>query len=640
MMHTLSPYVRSVRKTVRQWALDPRVHLGLRAGTYFLLGFVSSAAALASWFQPLGLALCCALSGWGAFLAAMGSCAGYLLLWGGPGWQGVAWVLSGLLAVVFTAGSRAIRQTPALMPAVAALITAAWGVVFQTFLQDAAPILMYLVRIAMAFSGCWVLRQVAKGRDPVCEWITWGLACLCLAQLAPATWLNPGYILASGLCAAGAFPAAAMAGLGLDLAGITAVPMAAVLCAGYLVRFLPGAKRWVVGLAPTAAALLVMQMGCGKDFYMLPGLLIGGAVGSFLPLPGRLPYRRGETGVAQVRLEMAAGVLAQTEQLLMEVPPPPVDEDALVRRAAEQACAGCPCRHSCKDSRRIAQLPGPVLHKALLTPEEIPVQCRRAGRFLAQLHRSQEQLRTIRADRERQKEYKTAVVQQFRFLASFLRDLSDQLPRRPDTCRINYRVWTQAYGNRSREENGDRYLSFSGVGGKHYVILCDGMGTGTGAVQEGKTAGDILKRLLQAGYPAQYALRSLNSLCALRQRAGAVTVDLAELQLDTGKACLYKWGAPPSWLVSNFSVERLGVPGPPPGISVTDYRETAEPFSMRRGELLVLVSDGIDQEQALSCCRALGGSKAPGELARALMACGQMEAGDDATIVLVRLENN
>ena len=271
--------------------------------------------------------------------------------------------------------------------------------------------------------------------------------------------------------------------------------------------------------------------------------------------------------------------------------------------------------------------------------KEITVQCRRTGRFLAQLHRSQEQLRSIRADRQRQQEYKAAVVQQFQFLACFLQDLADQLPRRPDTARCSYTPWVQAYGNRRSEENGDRCLSFPGAGNRHYVLLYDGMGTGSGVVQEGKTAGSILKRLLCAGYPAQHALRSLNSLCALRERAGAVTVDLAELHLDTGKAYLYKWGAPASWLVTKLSVERLGTASPPPGISVTDYREMTDQFSLRRGELLVLVSDGIEPEQAAACCRAMGNSKEPDAFARTLMACGQTEAGDDATVVLVRLDH-
>ena len=637
MIRGLSPYVNGVEKTCRQWACDGRVQLWLRGIGYVVMGLVAAGGALGSRFQTLGLALCCAMTGWSAFFCGLGSCFGYIWLWGSAGWQGVLWVLTGFFVVTLAGNSRMVRQTPLFMPAVAALIAAVWGVVFQSVYADATPVTDYLLRVGLAFGGCWVLSRVVKGRDPVCEWIAWGLGALCLAQLGLITWLNPGVLLAAGLCVAGAFPGAVLAGLGLDLAGFTPVPVTAVVCAGYLVRFLPRVPRWIAGLAPAIAGFFVMQTGTW-DVHLLPALCIGGMAGQFLPLPGRVPYRRGETGVAQVRLEMAASVLGQAEQVLVEAPPPPVDEDALVRRAAEAACAGCPCRHNCKDSRRIAQLPGPVLHKNLVSPEEVPVQCRRTGRFLAQLHRSQEQLRTIRADRERQREYKEAVVQQFCFLASFLRDLSDQLPRRVQARRMAFQPWVQCYGNRPAGANGDRWFSFPGVGGRHYVILCDGMGTGAGAVQEGKNAGGILKRLLCAGYPAQHALRSLNSLCALRQRAGAVTVDLVELQLDTGKACLYKWGAPPAWLVNHTTVERLGQAGPPPGISVTEYRESAEPFSMRRGELLVLCSDGIEQEQALACCRAMAGSKAPGELARALMACGQTDASDDATIVLIRLD--
>ena len=637
-MMTLTPYVRSVEKRLRQWAFDPQVGRCLRAGGYFMLGLVSAGGALTGRFLPLGLCLCCAFTGWGSLLVGMGSCVGYLWLWGGAAWQAVAWVLTGCTVAVLFADRRTVRQTPLLLPAAAALTVAVWGVIFQSFYADKTPVSVYLLRAVLALGASWVLGRVVKGREPVCEWLSWGLAALCLAQLAVVPWLNPGYILCAGLCVAGAFPAAALAGLGLDLSGITCVPVTAVMCAGYLVRFLPRKPRLAAGLAPAVAGFLVMQTGCGWDLTLLPGLALGGMVGSVLPLPGRLPYRRGETGVAQVRLEMAAGVLSQTEQLLAEAPPPPVDEDALVRRAAESACAGCPCRHNCKDSRRIAQLPGPVLHKSLISPEEIPVQCRRTGRFLAQLHRSQEQLRTIRADRERQQEYKAAVIQQYRFLAAFLRELSDQLPRRAGRQRLDFQPWVQFYGNRPAEDNADRCLSFPGVGGRHYVILCDGMGTGPGAVQEGMTAADVLKRLLSAGYPAQYALRSLNSLCALRQRAGAVTVDLVELQLDTGKVCLYKWGAPPAWLVSAAAVQRLGQAGPPPGISVTEYRESVESFSMRRGELLVLASDGVDCQQAQACCRAMMGSSAPGELVRAMMACGQTESSDDATMVLIRLD--
>ena len=88
------------------------------------------------------------------------------------------------------------------------------------------------------------------------------------------------------------------------------------------------------------------------------------------------------------------------------------------------------------------------------------------------------------------------------------------------------------YGNRRQADSGDRCGEFPGQGNTYYIILCDGMGTGPGAVQEGKQAAGLLRSLLRSGFPAEEALQSLNSLCALRERAGAVTVDLAKVCLD------------------------------------------------------------------------------------------------------------
>jgi len=155
-------------------------------------------------------------------------------------------------------------------------------------------------------------------------------------------------------------------------------------------------------------------------------------------------------------------------------------------------------------------------------------------------------------------------------------------------------------------------------------------------VQEGRTAGTILRKLLSAGYPAEYALRSLNSLCALRERAGAVTVDLAELQLDSGKVMLYKWGAAPSYLVSETGVEKIGTAGPPPGLSVTDCRESAERLSLRRAQTLVMLSDGVGEEGALRCCRD-GAGRSPGELAEKILTACALSGEDDATVITIRL---
>ena len=168
------------------------------------------------------------------------------------------------------------------------------------------------------------------------------------------------------------------------------------------------------------------------------------------------------------------------------------------------------------------------------------------------------------------------------------------------------------------------------------MVLCDGMGTGLGAAQEAKAASEMLRKQLSAGFPAEYALRSLNSLCALSRRAGAVTVDLAEIRLDTGAVALYKWGAMPSYVVSRLGTEKIGTADAPPGLSVTEGRETVDRLSLRRGETLVMLSDGVGGEDALG--RAADWWREPaGEVAAAVLETVDDEASDDATAVVVRL---
>lgn len=636
MIPSLQSCVRKGRFLARRWTQNPKIISAIRVLLYIVSGFLLSAASLGGYCMPISMALVCAGSGTCAVLSAMGGLLGYRLFWGSHGYIGMFWILGSLLAVLLLGEKRFSRQLPLLLPAVAGLITAASGVLFQAALGDMTPISVYLLRIALGAGITMLMGKILRERNPILDWIAGGVGVLALAQVAPIPYLGLGYLAAGFAVSAGAFPLAILAGLALDMAKITPVPMTAVMALGYLVRFLPRYPKWVGVMSLLSVYVVIMNLTGQWDFHPLPGLFLGALAGIWIPVPGKTAHRRGETGVAQVRLELAAGVLTQTETLLLEGDMPPVDEAALLDRATERACSGCAYRKNCRDVQRLGQLPAATLHKPLLSVEELPILCRKPGRLLAELHRCQEQLRSIRADRQRQKEYRAAVVQQYRFLSGFLQELADQLPRRAEAAGNAFRPEITVYGNRQEQDNGDRCLRFAGVGKKYYVLLCDGMGTGSGAVREGKTAAGMLKRMLCAGYPAEYALRSLNSLCALRDRAGAVTVDLAELNLENGKVNVYKWGAAPSYLTTKFGAEKLGTVSPPPGISVLDEQERVEHASLRRGEWLVMVSDGIGQREALRCCTEMGDSS-PGELGASLMACGELAGQDDATAAIIRL---
>ncbi len=635
MMVALGIYVRRWQRTLRRWLINPRFHTLAQTAAYILSGLLLSAASLGNSPQPLTLGLLCAVSGWPAVLITAGGMAGYLLFWGSAGTQGVLWLCLGLALAIILGQRQFLRTMPLLMPALAGVMVAVSGVILQLLFDTAAPVMIYFLQIAIAAFSARLFTAFLEKRDPVVQWLVCGAAVLALAQVIPIPYLGFGYIAAGVLAGAGAFPAAALAGLALDLARITPTPMTAVLCLAYLIRMIPGIKRTTL-CAASATVYVVVMLLCGVyDLQPLPGLLIGGFISYWIPGNPGLSHRRGETGFAQVRLEMASSVLGQTQRLLQDVQEYPIDEEAIVARAAEKACSGCAYRNKCKDQQQ--KIPVSVLHKPLGNGASLPHSCRKSGRLLQELRRGQEQLRAIRADRDRREEYRAAVTQQYRFLSEYLQDLSDTLAQRADPPRQFYQPELAVCSAAREGANGDRCLVFAGVECKYYIVLCDGMGTGPEAARDGKTVGNMLKKLLCAGYPPEYALRSVNSLCALQGRAGAVTIDLAELRLDTGKATLYKWGAAPSYLICKGAAIKIGTATPPPGLSVTDCRETVEQLSLRRGEMLILLSDGADGEESLLRCLE-GATQPPGELAAKILACSE-EGIDDATVAVVRLNS-
>lgn len=619
-------YLRQGRRTLQRLALEPGIRAVLMTLFYGGSGFLLSAVSLGSAPQPMAMGMICGATGWRALLMTLGAVVGYPVFWGRAGEQGILWAASGGLLALLVGKREESRDQPLMIPAIAAFLTAITGLSFQVFLHDRTSVPMYALRIAVTGLTSILFTQAARCRDPVTDWLVGGVAALALAQIRLGP-LGLGY-LATGLLAVGcAFPAAALAGLGLDLAQITKVPMTAVACLAWFIRLIPFDKRWQHYAAPGFAAVAVMA-ACGIwDFSILPGLVLGGAAAALLPPRSQIPHRRGQTGVAQVRLEVGAEMLLTTRQLLTEVEPPPVDAQALLDRAVERACGSCSARNKC--TQRASLTTDHILHP-------LEADCRKQGRLIPELRFAQERLKALNGDRQRRLEYRAALAQQYCFLGEYLRALADGLPRKAKQAEAAFEAQAAARSRGKERANGDRCLAFPGPECRYYVLLCDGMGTGLGAAQDGATAAGLLRQMLLAGFPAEHALESLNSLLALRGTAGAVTVDLTELRLDSGIACVYKWGAAPSWVLTRGGAQKIGTATPPPGLSVGEDRVRAEKLSLRRGEVLIMLSDGVDGE-GIQHLLDLSPDAPPGELAAEILERGCGNAEDDATAAVIRL---
>ena len=619
-------YLRRGRRTLERLALNPTVRTWGMVIACGGSGFLLSAASLGNFPQPLAMGLICSATGWRALIMSLGAMVGYPTFWGSAGNQGIVWSAVGGLLALLLGKRQESKDQPLMLPAIASFLTAVAGLTFRLVLKDDTPVVMYCLRTALTFLSAVLFTQASKGRDAVTDWLVGGAAVLALAQVSVGKHFGLGYIAAGVMAVWSAFPAAALAGLGLDLAQITKLPMTAVMCMAYFLRMIPFDKRWQHYAAPGIACLVTMAV-CGVwDTTPLPGLVLGGAIAALLPPRPQIVHRRGETGVAQVRLELGAELMTAVQQMVMEIQPPPIDEEAILDKARERACSACSYRKNCLEQAKLTPL-------HLQNPMDID--CRKQGRLIPELRRGQEQLRYLKADRERRREYRTALAQQYRFLGDYLRGLADRLPRRGETAAVEWRVEVSARSRGKEKANGDKCLAFSGPECKYFVLLCDGMGTGLGAAQEGHAAANLLRQMLVSGFPAEHSLRSLNSILALKGSAGAVTVDLAEVHLDTGLAHIYKWGAAPSWLLHRSGAEKIGTATPPPGIS-GEIRETVEKLSLRRGEALILLSDGVDGEEVLRRSN-LAPDAPPGELAAKILESGCGDGEDDASVAVIRL---
>lgn len=625
MMVSVETYLLRGKRRLDQLASHPGIRITGRILLYGGGGFLLSGAALWKEMMPFAAGLTCATGGLMAGAAAAGSILGYRVIWGESGMQGVIWVLGALiLGALIHRFADSDRHTE-LLTAGNALLAATVGLGFQLFFGDSVPVSVYLLRTAAAGGGACLFAQLRENRNRMAVWISWGLGILAFAGSKGIPWVNLGCIAAGALAAAAPLPAAALAGIGLEASGIPF--MTAGMCLSSFFRMLPVRDTWRRTGSPFLGCLTAMVLSRSWSPPLLFSIGLGGVIGAAVPWHWATLRNQSGTGAVQVQLEQTARVLIQLQRSLLDAPSPPIDEDSLFQQLLDNACGTCSCRTTCRE-------------RDLLDPSIIsgamPVACRKSGRLLQELHRSQEQLRFLKGQRRRLSEFRGALVQQYGFLAGYLQLLSDRLPIRPRAGNARFHIQVSVRTMGRELANGDRCIAFPGVGYRYYVLLCDGMGTGLGAATEGRQASELLKQMLSAGLPPQYAMGSLNSQLVLRGQAGAVTMDLAEVRLDSGRAAIYKWGAAPSIIFRRNKAEKIGTVTPPPGISISEVRETVVRLSLSRGEVLVLASDGIDVTDTSELAAWAEGAS-PGELAGYILREYGGNGEDDATTAVIRL---
>ncbi len=607
---------------------------------------------------PLPMAVCLiAVSpiGMRALAALVGALLGYGLFWGlYLGLEGMA------AALLVFACARIFAPTPYygrlwFAPAACAAMTAVISGVFTLAVDWSAQAAALLsAKVLLAAVGAVGFRRAVADGD---RWAELFLT-VCVLMGLGAVPLPGGMTLgavaaaAASICAAGTAVGAAVAGvcgLAVDLAmgtggaACTAFLLAGVLCLAF--RTPSGlARAALFTVAATAGVLL----SAGAPLALIPATALGAALS--IPLPGLMLRRRPAAAEPDVsmrtRLSSAADALDTIQTFLQQNAAPARQTDAAVvfDRTADGICRCCGGYERCWEveatqTYRILSAAAPqILSRGMAVREDFPPEfrCCRLDGFIRTVNSEVDELRLRRMFRAQTELSRKSALDQLSLLASFLRANAQQMERtavRPDRYRCE--IGASAVGRRGPGISGDRCVSVRGPAHKMYVLLCDGMGTGSGAAEESLHAVEVLSSLLRAGAAPEDAIGLLSAALALRGGDGFATVDLFEADLLSGEACLYKQGAAPSYHRRGGRVGQVGSATVPPGLAAGgDCRIGRYSLSLRGEDWLVLVSDGAAGKQTEQRLRDWTGT-APADLAECLIAGCTGE--DDATAVAIRL---
>ncbi len=190
-----------------------------------------------------------------------------------------------------------------------------------------------------------------------------------------------------------------------------------------------------------------------------------------------------------------------------------------------------------------------------------------------------------------------------------------------------------------QEVCGDSLLHLITDDGRLILLLSDGMGTGEAANEASRRAVELVAGFARSGCSLASGVAAVLPVLAARfPQWGFVTLDLAEIDLFTGRASLLKYGAAPGLLLREGKLTRIASKALPAGLEPAGYPARPITLRLKPGDRLLLLSDGAwelpDPEQFFRT----NGSKRPEAVAEEWIArAAAAGAGDDMSVLAVAL---
>src|SRR5690625_5236965 len=141
--------------------------------------------------------------------------------------------------------------------------------------------------------------------------------------------------------------------------------------------------------------------------------------------------------------------------------------------------------------------------------------------------------------------------------------------------------------------SGDSFTTMELGKGKYALAISDGMGNGLRAREESMETLRLLEQILQTGISEQVAIKSINSILALRTTDEIfATLDLAIINLHNAALQFLKIGSSPSFIKRGDEIIQMESNNLPIGIiEHVELESVSEP--LKSGDILIMMSDGI-----------------------------------------------
>ncbi|OZU89538.1 stage II sporulation protein E [Virgibacillus indicus] len=141
--------------------------------------------------------------------------------------------------------------------------------------------------------------------------------------------------------------------------------------------------------------------------------------------------------------------------------------------------------------------------------------------------------------------------------------------------------------------SGDSYTTIELGAGKYAMAISDGMGNGKRAKEESVETLRLLQQILQTGIPEKVAIKSINSILALRSTDEMfATLDLAVIDLHNAFVRFLKIGSTPSFIKRGDKMLKVEASNLPMGI-IQEFEVDIVSEQLMSDDLLIMMSDGI-----------------------------------------------